>query len=159
MTAHPVIAEPPGLPWNNRGGVRVMLALKLESRANARGHTKYKSAANAKQRDETRRAVETHLRACPVEPPYYVTIIRIAPRRLDSDNAQTAAKSVRDGIALAIGLDDGSDRYRWDYPQRKPTRAEKALSGGYGVEIRIETREQWLARNPECPHCGRSEDA
>lgn len=140
-------------------GVRVTLPLKLDSRANARGHTKYKTAENAKQRDETRKAVAMHLLACPVEPPYYVTITRIAPRRLDSDNAQAAAKYVRDGIAKAVGVDDGSDLYRWDYPQRKPTRAEKALSGGHGVEIRIETRAQWLARNPECPHCGRSEAA
>ena len=153
------LAAPPGLPWNDRGGVRVMPALKLESRANARGHTKHKTGKVSKQRDTARDAVAMHLLACPVSPPYYVSITRIAPRKLDDDNAQTAAKSVRDGIALAIGRDDGSDLYRWYYPQRKPTRAEKALSGGHGVEIRIETRAQWLARNPECPHCGRSEAA
>ena len=63
--------------------------------------------------------------------PLLVTITRIGPRRLDSDNLQSAAKFVRDQIAATVGVDDGSNMYTWQYEQR---------IGKYGVDIEITTR-------------------
>lgn len=61
-----------------------------------------------------------------------VLITRIGPRRLDSDNLAISAKAVRDGIAQALGVDDGDETaVRWDYAQER---------GSYGVRVRIERR-------------------
>lgn len=65
---------------------------------------------------------------------YEVTITRIGPRRLDDDGATASAKHVRDGIADALGLDDGDARIAWRVEQRKSAPRE------YGVEVRVEVR-------------------
>lgn len=63
-----------------------------------------------------------------------VTIVRIAPRKLDSDNLARAAKAIRDGIADWLGIDDGDERIDWRYAQRR------GEAGEYAVEIRVEWR-------------------
>lgn len=40
--------------------------------------------------------------------PLVVHIVRVAPNRLDGDNLEASLKRVRDGLALAIGIDDRS---------------------------------------------------
>lgn len=61
-----------------------------------------------------------------------VTIARVAPRKLDSDNLASSAKAVRDGVADWLGLDDGDERLDWQYEQRR------GEPGEYAVEIRLE---------------------
>ena len=51
--------------------------------------------------------------------PIAVSMTRIAPRALDDDNLQTAFKSVRDGVADALGIDDRDPRVAWRYAQEK----------------------------------------
>lgn len=54
-----------------------------------------------------------------------VRLSRISPRRLDTgDNEATAFKSIRDGIADALGVDDRDARISWVYSQAqgKPPR-------------------------------------
>ncbi len=63
-------------------------------------------------------------------PGYAVTLTRIGKRKLDSDNLQGGFKAIRDAIAKAFGIDDGSDRWGWRYDQRVEKR--------YGIEITIE---------------------
>lgn len=46
-----------------------------------------------------------------------VTLTRVAPRKLDSDNLQGAFKGVRDQVAATLDLDDGSEQWRWEYAQ------------------------------------------
>lgn len=58
-----------------------------------------------------------------------VTLTRQAPRLMDDDNSVSALKAVRDEVALLLRLDDGDERLRWVYAQRK---------GPWGVEIVIE---------------------
>ena len=58
-----------------------------------------------------------------------VTLTRIGARKLDSDNLARSMKAVRDGIADALGIDDGSDRIEWKYAQEK---------GKYAVKVTIE---------------------
>lgn len=48
-----------------------------------------------------------------------VRIVRVAPRQLDSDNAESAAKSVRDGVADALGVHDRDPRVVWLVDQER----------------------------------------
>jgi hypothetical protein len=64
-------------------------------------------------------------------PPLVVTLTRLSPGTLDDDNLRPALKSVRDGVADALGLPDDRDpRVEWRYGQR--TQKE------WGVEVRLE---------------------
>ena len=68
----------------------------------------------------------------PAGPPYEITITRHGKRKLDSDNLAASAKFVRDGIADALGIDDGDDEMAtWLYRQEP---------GQYMVEIFIDCR-------------------
>jgi hypothetical protein len=52
--------------------------------------------------------------------PCIIRLTRIAPRKLDrEDNLNTSMKSVRDGIADWLEIDDRSDQIQWLYDQRK----------------------------------------
>lgn len=59
-----------------------------------------------------------------------ITLTRISPRKLDSDNVASAFKAFRDGIADALEVNDGSDLIEWQYAQEK---------GGTRVKVEIET--------------------
>lgn len=52
-------------------------------------------------------------------------------RKRDSDGVVASLKAVRDGVADALGIDDGDERVQWEYNQRK---------GKQGVEISIHER-------------------
>lgn len=49
--------------------------------------------------------------------PWFVRLTRISRGVLDDDNLGRAMKSVRDTVAAAIGVDDGSPRIAWKYAQ------------------------------------------
>lgn len=66
--------------------------------------------------------------------PMVVTLTRIAPRALDSDNLAGSAKHVRDGVADALGIDDRNPIVEWRYAQRRGAPKQ------YAVEIRIEPK-------------------
>jgi len=62
-------------------------------------------------------------------PPYVVTLTRLGPRELDSDNLQGACKAIRDQVALELGLDDSPrSPIEWVYRQER---------GEYGVRVEI----------------------
>ncbi len=61
--------------------------------------------------------------------PAIIKLVRVSPRMLDGDNLQGALKSVRDGIADRIGIDDGDPRISWQYGQ------EKKGTRGHGVLV------------------------
>ena len=67
-----------------------------------------------------------------------VIITRYAPGYLDTDNLAASAKSIRDGVAWWLGLDDGRDErtgaVTWHVEQ------VKTKPGVYHVDIRIEAR-------------------
>lgn len=67
--------------------------------------------------------------------PMVVTLTRIAPRSLDSDNLAGSAKHVRDGIADALGIDDRNPIVEWRYAQRRGAPKQ------YAVEIHISPKE------------------
>lgn len=57
-----------------------------------------------------------------------ITLTRIGGRPMDDDNLVAALKPVRDGVADALGLDDGDKRLRWRYEQ---------VPGGRLVTVRV----------------------
>lgn len=48
-----------------------------------------------------------------------IELTRLAPRRLDDDNLRGALKAVRDGVADALGIDDGDAAVEWEYAQER----------------------------------------
>lgn len=51
--------------------------------------------------------------------PCRITLTRIAPRALDCDNLAASFKSVRDGIADRLGVNDRDPRITWAYAQER----------------------------------------
>ncbi len=51
--------------------------------------------------------------------PLTIRLVRVAPRKLDSDNLTRSFKATRDGIADWLGIDDGSELVTWIYDQRR----------------------------------------
>jgi len=105
--------------------VRVLLPLRTWSEPNVRVHWAKRARRVREQRSDARtlvRAALSHeawksLRSG--EARIVVTLTRIGPRTLDSDNLAASLKAVRDGIADAIALDDGDPRFDWRYAQKK----------------------------------------
>lgn len=140
MTAHPVIAAPPGIPWNDRG-IRFTVALRTKSEMNQRDHPMAVHRRKTAQHASIKLHMLVHMRACRPEPPYVVTMTRIASRSLDTDNLASSFKFIRDQIAKSLGISDGpSESHEWVPLQRKPRPKEPGLALGFGVEVRIDAR-------------------
>ena len=111
--------------------ISVTLPIRTVSTLNEREHWRKRAARAAEHRALARMLCTGPVRGLPL--PLQVTLTRVAPRALDDDNAQGALKSVRDGIADALGVDDRSPQVTWAYRQRRGAVRE------YGVEISVET--------------------
>jgi hypothetical protein len=59
--------------------------------------------------------------------PWLVRLVRLAPRRLDDDNATASMKAVRDEVAAWLGVDDRDSRVRFVVEQER--------AKGYAVRI------------------------
>ena len=117
------------------------IGVRLVSVANLREHWATRAGRNKRHRAAAHRATAYELaslrswaRMPDTSRPMTITITRIAPRKLDSDNLASSAKAVRDGIAEALGIDDGSELVAWLYAQTKRFPRE------YGCQVRIEQR-------------------
>lgn len=96
----------------------IVLSLKIESTLNKREHW----GARRKRAKKHRESAYWGLAAAqmrPLELPRAVTLTRIAPRELDTDNLAGGFKSVRDGVADWLGIDDKDKRVEWVYAQEK----------------------------------------
>lgn len=113
--------------------------VRLVSLLNAREHWATKARRARKQREAARMCALSCTLFAEIAPaiaggaPLVVTITRIAPRQLDDDNLAGSAKHVRDGIADALGIDDGDERVQWRYAQ-----AKERHPGCYTCRVRIE---------------------
>ena len=132
--------------------MKISIPMRLRSPLNGpQGRTRGAQLMRAAERKNQRLTVRYHLqtvhycrvsdgeteddmRACLDGGGVCVTLTRIAPRRLDGDNLAAALKSVRDGVADWLSVDDGSDLVSWYYAARR------GRQGEYAVEIAIETR-------------------
>jgi hypothetical protein len=104
--------------------LEVTLDIRLTSPLNgSQGVTRGAMFAESKrrkaQREKARWVLLGALMAERVSLPVDVTITRIAPRKLDDDNLAASAKSLRDGIADALGCKDNDPRVTWTYAQAK----------------------------------------
>lgn len=96
---------------------------RLVSGANTREHHMVRWKRGAKQKRDA--FIHTSARCQKLRPgeTCVVTITRLGVRKLDSDNLAISAKAVRDGIAAALGVDDGEEGpggvYEWRYAQQK----------------------------------------
>lgn len=97
--------------------------MKLGSKLNQRVHW----STRAKQAKIEREAAWYTVPKFPL--PCLVKLTRVGPRELDDDNLAGSFKSIRDGIADRLGVDDRSPAVKYVYAQRK---------GPYGVEIDFE---------------------
>jgi hypothetical protein len=115
----------------------VTLPIRTVSEANARGHWVYRARRAQLARRVTELALRTRLsgvRAAIARGERVVVALeRIAPSNgLDDDNLRASLKSVRDGVADALGLvSDRDPRVRWDYRQRR------GRMGEYAVQISV----------------------
>jgi len=72
-----------------------------------------------------------------------VTLTRVAPSSgLDDDGLLASLKSVRDGIADALGVDDRDPRVTWAYDQRRGKPKE------WAVEVRIYSQQNGVSGAP-----------
>lgn len=109
-----------------REACEYQIPIRLASVANLREHWAAKYRRTKKHR-EAAIMIGKH------KPPCTVEIVRVAPRKLDGDNLQAAAKALRDGIADRLGVDDADPSVTWEYAQQK---------GPYSVIVRITEHEQ-----------------
>ena len=100
-----------------------MLPIKTVSESNQRGHWAKKARRARQQRDAAYLVIRSAISAggLPDGLPEHRTIFltRISPRKLDSDNLSSSLKAVRDGVADALGIDDGDERFEWRYAQER----------------------------------------
>lgn len=98
---------------------------------NEREHLQVKARRIAREREVTRLACALQCSSIRAHAPskLTITLVRIGPRRLDSDNSIGSLKAVRDGVADALGIDDGDPRLTWEYRQE---------TGPFGVRIYLD---------------------
>lgn len=109
--------------------VRMIVPVKTWSMANMRWHWARRARIARQQRQAAEHLVTAALNGRPAAP-LRITLTRRAPRRLDDDNLAGALKHVRDGVADALGLDDGDRRLVW--------RCLQEHSRHYAVRVEIE---------------------
>ncbi len=112
------------------------IPIRTISEANQREHWAKKAARVKDQRGTALLMARMPLRPFRSTPHLLITLTRIAPRPLDTDNAVRSLKAIRDGIADALGIDDGNvARVTWAYRQRKAAEPKH-----YAVDVRVEAR-------------------
>lgn len=144
------LAPPPAPPCaiRNEAGavVGVQWSARLSGSQNSREHHMVEWR-RAKAERGTAKLLCRQL-ARPTQWPVTVLVTRIGPRRIkdDHDNLRAAAKHVVDGVAEALGVDDGDrSKVSWAYAQAK---------GPYAVRVEIVT-----VATTEVDDCRRWEEA
>lgn len=107
--------------------VTVVVPVRTVSELNRHEHWRYRQKRAKEQRRVTWLALIAQNFKLPFPagpftgPPVHVHLTRLAPRKLDSDNAVGALKHVRDEVAVHMGCDDGDEsKITWSYgPQEK----------------------------------------
>lgn len=112
------------------------LHIRTVCEANARGHWRVKAARNKAIKNSAWIITQTTAGFRAIDwraaKAISVTMSRHTSGKPDDDGAVSAVKYVRDGIAAAMGIDDGDPRFTWIVKQ------EKAPPKKQFVWIRIE---------------------
>lgn len=122
-------------------GVFFVLRVRTPNPLNGSGYGSRFALAGMRRRHrgdaamQTRRALMMAKLAAHDVVPCTVTLRRLSSGRLDPHDALPASlKSVVDGIADALGVDDGGPFVDWRFENKRVAR------GNFGVEIEIERR-------------------
>lgn len=111
--------------------IRIEIPVRTTNPLNgSQGRTRGGMFARSRHRKMLRELTRLHMCAwCPLDhwqalmddgtKPVTVTLTRIAPRPLDDDGWQAAAKSIRDAVAGTLGVKDNSTRVVWRYAQSR----------------------------------------
>lgn len=95
--------------------------VKTVSESNTRGHWAVRARRVKGQRGAAKALTQAALPGGPLPARLKIVLTRIAPGELDKgDNLNSSLKAVRDGVADALGIDDGDVRLSWTYRQRRP---------------------------------------
>lgn len=100
-------------------GMLFTVPVRLESTANKREHWGARARRAKAHRHATYYAIAAAAKPAKSPLPCVVTIMRVAPRPLDTDNLAISAKAIRDQIAYHLGVNDNDPRVEWRYKQCK----------------------------------------
>lgn len=103
------------------------IPIKTASTANLREHPMAKYRRTKAQKKYS----ALILPAWKLKPLAIVRMTRFGQRRLDDDNLRSALKSVRDGLAKKLRIDDATPLVRWEYEQ------EQCAAGHEAVRVEI----------------------
>lgn len=98
------------------------LPIKVVSESNSTEHWRTKHARHSKQKFAIRLSMLSA--RIPQDLPCTITMTRLSPRSLDSDNLQGAFKWIRDAISEHFitgkrpGRADDDPRFKWEYDQQ-----------------------------------------
>ena len=108
------------------GVVTIVLPIRTYSELNQRGHWTKRARRFGEQRFIAKTLAREAFGYYPLShkvpgalSKWAVKLVRVSPGTLDDDNLRGALKAVRDGIADALGVDDGGFCVRWEYHQEK----------------------------------------
>lgn len=120
----------PGVEWPSPLLAFVYVPIETVSEANQRGWWKLKEKRRKAQIEAGFLHIVQHISPAMRKRILTVQLHRIGPRKLDKDNLAGALKYVQDGVASAIGIDDGNDDvYQWPTQETAPWL--------YGVRVRL----------------------
>lgn len=97
----------------------VWVPIKLASALNERGSTRWRGARDKSIRGKFATIAAAILAQHRVKAPCTVVLTRWSSSLLDDDNAAGALKRARDGIADALGIDDGDSAVVWVVAQHR----------------------------------------
>lgn len=119
----------------------ILFPIVTLSEANAHEHWRARQKRAKDQRLLARLLCSARAGAPPA-PPLRVTMVRIAPRDLDSDNLAGSQKHLRDGVADWLKINDRDPRVEWIYRQERgkeaATRVEIESTGPLVIAGRCE---------------------
>jgi hypothetical protein len=104
-------------PLEDAPALHLVIPVRTVSEANSHEHWRARQR-RAKEQRGIALLVARGLGKPPAAP-LTITLTRVSPRALDSDNLAGSQKHVRDGIADWLGVDDGDPRLTWLYEQRR----------------------------------------
>jgi len=97
------------------------MPVRVVSEANLREHWRRKYNRKKKQQEALLIAWNDTVSRLPhfwyKSLPCVVRLVRVGPKRLDSDNLAGSMKHVQDAVARQLSIDDGDERIKWEYEQ------------------------------------------
>ncbi len=102
------------------GAPALSLSLDVETRSETNARDKWARIHRVeKQRKDVEEAFTLPAGSIPERGPWCVRPTRLSSSELDDDNLSASMKAIRDSVAAAIGVDDGSPSIAWLYAQAK----------------------------------------